>query len=71
MITAHNSLVTIDEAAEELGLCSSSIRRLLVQGKLQRMGTQHQPVGRPRVLIAMEELRKYLATPRNGTKVAT
>ena len=71
MITAHNSLVTIDEAAEELGLCSSSIRRLLVQGKLQRMGTQHQPVGRPRVLIVMEELKEYLATPRNGTKVAT
>jgi len=71
MTTANDSLVTIDEAAEALGLCSSSIRRLLVQGKLHRMGKQRQPVGRPRVLIAMEELKEYLATPRNGTKLAT
>ena len=71
MTTAHDSLVTIDEAAEALGLCSSSIRRLLVQGKLQRMGTQHQPMGRPRVLISITELREYLATPRNGKKPAT
>jgi predicted ArsR family transcriptional regulator len=71
MTTAHDSLVTIDEAAEELGLCPSSIRRWLVKGKLQRMGTQHQPMGRPKVLIAMEELREYLATPRNGRKPAT
>ena len=71
MTTTSDSLVTIAEASEALGLCSSSIRRLLVQGKLQRMGTQHQPMGRPRVLIAMEELKEYLATHRNGTKTAT
>ena len=71
MTTTNDSLVTIDEAAEALGLCSSSIRRWLVKGKLQRMGTQHQPMGRPRVLIAMEELKEYLATHRSGTKPAT
>ena len=71
MTTASDSLVTIAEAAEALGLCPSSIRRLLVQNKLHRMGKQHQPMGRPKVLIAMEELREYLATPRTGTKPAT
>lgn len=71
MTTANDSLVTVAEAAEELGLCSSSIRRLLVQGKLQRMGTQHQPMGRPRVLISITELREYRAGHRSCPKPAT
>jgi hypothetical protein len=71
MTTTNDSLVTIAEAAEAMGLCPSSIRRLLVQGKLHRLGKQHQPMGRPKVLIAMEELKEYLATSRSGGTTAT
>lgn len=61
MTITSSTLVTVDEAAQELGLPPDTIHWWLRRGHIERMGYRPQPMGRPKTLIDIEALHQFLA----------
>lgn len=62
MTVTSNTLVTVDEAAEELHIKPGTIRTWIERGFINRLGFRPQPMGRPRTVIDIDELRRFLET---------
>lgn len=62
MTITSDTLVTVDEAAEEFDLQPDTIHRWIQRGHIHRMGYRPQEMGRPKTVIDLEELRRFLAS---------
>jgi len=69
MTITSDNLMTVYEAASELGLQVNTVRAWVVQGHIHRMGTQRQKMGRPKILIDLNELKRFIAIDRSTSKV--
>ena len=69
MTITSDNLLTVYEAASELGLQVNTVRAWVVQGHIHRMGTQRQKMGRPKIVVDLNELKRFIANNRSATKV--
>jgi excisionase family DNA binding protein len=69
MLIRSNNLLTVSEAASELGLQAGTVRSWVVRGHIHRMGTQRQKMGRPKIVIDLNELKRFIETNRSASKV--
>jgi len=45
------------------------VRAWVVQGHIHRMGTQRQKMGRPKIVVDLNELKRFIAINRSASKV--
>ena len=69
MTITSNNLLTVSEAANELGLQVNTLRSWVARGHIHRMGTQRQKMGRPRIVVDLNELKRFIESNRSASKV--
>ena len=69
MTITSNNLLTVSEAANELGLQVNTLRSWVARGHIHRMGTQRQKMGRPRIVVDLNELKRFIEINRSASKV--
>jgi len=69
MTITSDNLLTVSEAASALGLHAGTVRSWVVRGHIHRMGTQRQKMGRPKIVVDLNELKRFVANNRSATKV--
>lgn len=69
MTITSNNLLTVSEAAIELGIQVNTLRSWVARGHIHRMGTQRQKMGRPRIVVDLNELKRFIEINRSASKV--
>ncbi len=69
MTITSNNLLTVREAASELGLEVNTLRSWVARGHIHRMGTQRQKMGRPKIVVDLNEVTRFIAINRSASKV--
>jgi len=69
MTITSDNLLTVGEAASELGVQVNTLRSWVARGHIQRMGTQRQKMGRPKIVVDLNELKRFIAINRSASKV--
>jgi len=69
MTITSDNLMTVYEAASALGLQVNTVRAWVARGHIHRMGTQRQKMGRPKIVVDLNELKRFIAINRSASKV--